>query len=119
MKNFLAVYMGSASSPERTKWDALDPASRKEREGAGMKAWSDWMTKHQAVVVTTGGPLGKTKRVSAKGVADIKNEMTGYAVVKADSHTAAAALFESHPHFTIFPGTAVEIMEALPIPGTR
>jgi hypothetical protein len=26
-------------------------------------------------------------------------------------------LFENHPHFTIFPGEAIEVMECLPIPG--
>jgi hypothetical protein len=26
-------------------------------------------------------------------------------------------MFENHPHFTIFPGDSVEIMECLPIPG--
>ena len=35
----------------------------------------------------------------------------------ADSHEAAAKIFESHPHFTIFPGDSVEIMPVLPIPG--
>jgi len=25
-------------------------------------------------------------------------------------------LFENHPHFSIFPGDAVEVMEVLPIP---
>lgn len=43
--------------------------------------------------------------------------MTGFVVVEAESHDAAAALFVNHPHFAIFPGEAVEIMEALPIPG--
>lgn len=117
MKNFLAVFTGSASSPEKLKWDAMDATQRKEREVAGMKAWGDWMVKHQSVIVTMGGPLGKTKRVSSQGIADIKNEMAGYVVVKAESHDAAAKLFVNHPHFTIFPGDAVEIMEALPIPG--
>lgn len=117
MKNFLAVYMGSASSSARSRWDAMDAAQRKEREAAGMKAWGDWMAKHQSIIVTSGGPLGKTKRVSSQGIADIKNEMTGFVVVKAESHDAAAALFVNHPHFAIFPGEAVEIMEALPIPG--
>ena len=65
---------------------------------------------------TTGGPLGKTKRVSAQGIADTKNAMTGYVIVQAESHEAAAKMFERHPHFTIFPGEAVEIMECLPIP---
>ena len=115
MKNFLAVYMGSATS--LSKWDGLDAAKRKELESKGMQAWGEWMMKHQAVIVTTGGPLGKTKSVSPKGVADIKNEMTGYVVVKAESHEAAAALFAGHPHFSIFPGEAIEVMEVLPIPG--
>jgi hypothetical protein len=117
MKHFLAVFMGSVASESRTKWDAMDAASRKEREAAGMQAWGNWMSQHQSIVVTMGGPLGKTKRVSSQGVADIKNEMTGYVVVKAQSHEAAAALFLNHPHFSIFPGEAIEIMEQLPIPG--
>lgn len=117
MKQFLAVYMGSLGSADFNKWQALDPAVRKEREAAGMKAWGDWMAKHQEIIVAAGGPLGKTKRVSTKGVADIKNEMSGYVVVRAESHDDAAQLFLNHPHFTIFPGVAVEIMEQLPIPG--
>jgi len=39
--------------------------------------------------------------------------------VQADSHAAAAKLFESHPHFAIFPGERVEIMPVLPIPGAQ
>jgi hypothetical protein len=44
--------------------------------------------------------------------------MGAYMVVRADSHEAAAKLFEGHPHFTIFPGERVEIMPVLPIPGS-
>jgi hypothetical protein len=117
MKNFLAVYTGSAASREKSNWDAMEPAKRKEREAAGMKAWGDWMAKHQSAIVTAGGPLGKTKRASSQGIADIKNEMAGYTVIKAESHEAAAKLFVNHPHFAIFPGDSVEIMEVLPIPG--
>jgi hypothetical protein len=64
-----------------------------------------------------GGPLGKTKKVTPGGIADISNEMGAYTVVRADSHEAAAKLFENHPHFAIFPGESVEIMPVLPIPG--
>jgi hypothetical protein len=115
MKKFLAVYTGTPASME--KWNALSESERKQREQAGMKAWGDWMTKHQAIVVEQGGPLGKTKRVTAEGLADIRNAMAGYVVVKAESQEAAARLFEKHPHFTIFPGDGVEVMEILPIPG--
>jgi len=37
--------------------------------------------------------------------------------VQADSHEAAAKLFENHPHFAIFPGDAIEIMPVGAIPG--
>ena len=42
--------------------------------------------------------------------------MTAWVVLRADSHEAAARLFEGHPHFTIFPGDGVEVMEVLPMP---
>jgi hypothetical protein len=117
MKTFLAVYLGSVSSPQRSNWDKLDEATRKTRQNAGMKAWGDWMTTHKASIVTQGGPVGKTKRISSQGIADTANNLTGFIVVQAASHEEAARLFENHPHFAIFPGEAVEIMECLPIPG--
>ena len=46
-----------------------------------------------------------------------RNALTAYTVVRAASHAAAAKLFEGHPHFTLFPGEGVEVMECLPIPG--
>ncbi len=61
-------------------------------------------------------PLGKTKRVDASGASDAKNMMTGYTIIEAESHEAAARLFANHPHFSIFPGESVEIMECLPLP---
>jgi hypothetical protein len=42
--------------------------------------------------------------------------MSAYALVQAESHEAAAKLFEGHPHFTIFPGDGVEVMQVMPIP---
>jgi hypothetical protein len=61
--------------------------------------------------------LGTASKAAAQGVSDTKNSMTGYIRVHADSHEAAARMFENHPHFTIFPGDSAEIMECLPIPG--
>src|SRR5258708_34067731 len=94
---------------------AMEEGKRKKVEATGMKAWGDWMQKHQSVIVETGGPLGKTKRTSAQGVADTKNNLSGYAVVKADSHDAAAKLCEKHAPFAICPGDSGEIMAVLPI----
>lgn len=114
MKKFLAIYIGTADSFK--KWEGLSESERKQREQAGMKAWGDWMAKYQQAVVVEGGPLGKTKRIAPAGISDIKNNMVGYVVVQAESHEAAARMFENHPHFTIFPGDSAEVMECLPIP---
>jgi hypothetical protein len=116
MAKFMAVYTGSPEAHARSGWDQLDEATRKQREAAGMKAWMEWGQKHAGRIVENGGPLGKTKRIGPDGVADIRNNLAGYVVVEADSHEGAARMFEGHPHFTIFPGAGVEIMEILPIP---
>ena len=116
MKRFLAIYLGTESALEKSGWNRLDEAERKKREAAGMQAWMDWGKEHAARIVDIGAPLGKTKRASPDGITDIRNAMTGYVLVEAESHEAAARLFENHPHFSIFPGEAIEIMECLPLP---
>ena len=117
MKKFLAIYIGTPAGVEKAGWNTMDPGKRKELEASGIKAWGEWMSTNRAAIVDPGGPLGKTKRTAAQGVSDTRNSMTGYVIVQADSHEAAARLFEHHPHFKIFPGESVEIMECLPIPG--
>jgi hypothetical protein len=117
MNAYLAVFLGSKNSPRMAAWMAMPEAERKAKEQEGIAAWGAWMQKHHDVVAFTGGPLGKTKRVSGSGVADVSNQMGGFVVVRAESHEAAAKLFEKHPQFTIFPGEAVEIMPVMPIPG--
>jgi hypothetical protein len=117
MKKFLAVYTGSAASFEKSGWSRMEEGKRKELEASGIKAWGAWMAAHESAIVYAGGPLGKTKRTAADGVTDIKNNMSGFVIVEAASHEAAARMFEKHPHFTIFPGDSVETMECLPIPG--
>ncbi|MBS2014034.1 MAG: hypothetical protein JST00_14185 [Deltaproteobacteria bacterium] len=116
MKRFLAVYIGTEAGVARSGWNQLDDAARKAREAEGMRAWMEWSQKHAAQIVDLGAPLGKTKQVSPSGITDLKNAMAGYTVIEAESHEAAAKLFENHPHFTIFPGESVELMECMPIP---
>jgi hypothetical protein len=117
MKRFMAIYTGSPTSAQRAQWDRLDADERSRRQAAGMKAWREWVSAHQSACVDGGGPLGKTKRVTSTGIADTHNNVAAYVIVQAESHEAAARLFENHPHFSIFPGDGVEIMECLPVPG--
>jgi hypothetical protein len=108
LSQFLAIYMGDVNA---AKTD-LDP----ETVQKGMAAWGEWMQRNAARVVYAGGPLGRTKLASKSGVEDIRNAMTGFVIVQAESLEEAARLFENHPHFAIFPGKGVEVMECLPMP---
>jgi hypothetical protein len=116
MKKFLAIYIGTEAALEKSQWNELSEEKRNALSASGMQAWMDWGMANSAAIVDQGTPLGRTKRASAEGIADIKNVMTGYVIVQAESHAAAARLFDNHPHFTIFPGDSVEIMECLPLP---
>ena len=109
MKKFMAVYLGSGDKMKSWK---PDEATMKK----GMEAGSKWMMDNASAIVDQGAPLGKTKRVDANGISDVKNEMGAYVVVQAESYEAAAKMFENHPHFTVFPGERVEVMECLPMP---
>jgi hypothetical protein len=116
MKRFMAVYTGDPQAFEKYQRENPDPKKREAMEREGMQAWLQWGRDHAKAVVDEGAPLGRTKRVTRDGIADVRNNLAGYAIVEAESQEAAAKLFLNHPHFTIFPGDGVEIMECLPIP---
>lgn len=116
MKKFLAMYMGSTSGDAVKKWNAQSDDVKKAKQMDGMKAWMNWGEIHSKSILDQGAPLGKTKKIDNGGVSDIKNLMTGYAIIEAETHEAAAEMFLKHPHFSIFPGDSVEIMECLPMP---
>lgn len=116
MKKFLAIYLGTVRDEGMSKWREMPEAEQKAKTQEGMAAWGKWMQDNAAVVLDMGGPLGKTKKADKSGVSDTKNAMSGYVVLQAESHEAAAKLFENHPHFMIFPGESVEIMEILAMP---
>jgi len=116
MKKFMAVYIGTAAAREKYNQRFSDPVRRKSQEQAGMTAWSRWVKDNSDSIVDVGTPLGKTKRASPEGISDFRNNLVAYTIVQAESHEAAARMFENHPHFTIFPGDSVEILECLPMP---
>lgn len=111
-QRFMAVYIGT---PPRPGDDRVIPDQA--TIGRGMAAWQAWMEKHADIITDTGGPLGKTKRIGPDGRFDTSNTLTGYVIFEAEDHEAAAALFDDHPHFSIFPGDSVEVMPVMPMPG--
>ncbi|MES2206685.1 MAG: YciI family protein [Pseudomonadota bacterium] len=115
---YLAVFLGSKTSPRMEAWNALSQEERNTKMQEGMAAWKAWVEKNQAAIVVMGGPLGKTKKITEQAIEDTSNALGAFIVVRADSHEAAAKLFEKHPHFINFPGESVEVMPVLPIPNS-
>jgi hypothetical protein len=114
MKRFLAIYTGSPAAMSR--WEVLTEDERTKKQTAGIAAWHKWVVDNKASIIELGGPLSRTKLVASTGISDIRNNMSAFTIVQAETQEAAAQLFLNHPHFTIFPGEAVEVMECLPVP---
>ena len=113
MKKFMVLYMASSAEFEKAMKN-----SAPEQQKKGMDAWMKWMDKHKKSIVDGGAPLGKTKRVDAKGTSSTKNGVGGYSIVQARSHDDAAKLFgKNHAHLQMMPGAWIEIVEIMPIPG--
>ncbi len=114
MKRYLAVFTGSPEA--MSSWQTLPDPERQQRQAKGVAAWKKWASDNAASIVELGGPLSRTKRVAKDGISDVRNNLGAFTVVQAESQEAAARLFLDHPHFTLFPGDGVEVMEVLPIP---
>lgn len=82
-----------------------DAASRGKKM---MEAWGKWMSEHADMIISTEAG-GKTKRVTASGVSDTKNDIILCSFAEAESHEAAAKAFEDHPHLQI-PRSSIEVM---------
>ncbi len=81
MKKFVALRLVPASV--MADWAKTDPENRKTAEQKMQAAWGKWMTDHaEMILITEAG--GKTKRVTASGVSDIKNDIILYSFVEAE-----------------------------------
>ena len=110
-QKFLALYLIPASV--MADWMKTDPETRKAAEQKMGGEWQAWMGAHGKMLALTEA-AGKTKRVTADGVSDTKNEIMLYSIVEADSHEAAASAFKNHPHLQI-PQSSIEVMAVRPM----
>jgi hypothetical protein len=111
--HYLAVFLSNKSGPQWQAWYAMSDEERRATDARGVPAVLAWDAAHRDAIVYQGGPLGPTLRTTLAGVEPAVNEMTVFMVVRAESHEAAAKMFEGHPHMTIFPCHAVEVMPLL------
>ena len=111
---FLAVFLGSKNNPRMKAWMALPEAQRRAKEQEGMAAWKSWMEKHHAAVVSMGGPLGKTKKITERGIDDVSNEMTAFVTCPGQQvpQTQTLTFTADASSLTLFfaaPGSLVEV----------
>lgn len=112
--HYLAVFTSDKTGPKWRAWRAMSEAEQTETARRGVAAVAEWEAAHRDSIVYQGGPLGPTKRLGDDGVlTDMVNLLTVFMVVRADSHEAAARLFEGHPHMSIFVCDGVEVMPVL------
>jgi hypothetical protein len=117
MPKFLVTYLAPPSVIDDWKKNT-DPEKRKAAEEKMQGDWKKWMSDHAKLFADVGAGVGRTKRVTAQGVRDARNDIMLYAIVDADSHEAAARTFAGHPHLQI-PQASIEIMEIHPLPGMK
>jgi hypothetical protein len=108
MPRFVAVY---TMKPEDVAAFRARPKSEQEAtDKAGLKAWEEWAKRNAAAIVANDVMVGKTRRVTKTGIVDARNQIAGFLIVEASDITAAASLFQDHPHITIFPGDGIDVM---------
>ena len=105
-QRFLVLYLIPASV--MADWASADPTMRQAEEKKMHAAWGKWMGEHAEMIISTEAG-GKTKRVTASGIADTKNDIIMCLIIEAVSHEAAVKVFEDHPHLQI-PQSSIEVM---------
>ncbi|KAB2729226.1 hypothetical protein F9L02_15635 [Brucella intermedia] len=88
----------------------LSKAEQDTVDAEGVAQWKAWEDRNAAVILDRGGMVGKTTRVTKNGIVEAENPFCGYLVVEAETASAAARLFQDHPHITVFPGDGIDIM---------
>ena len=114
MPRFVAVY--TMKPEDLAAFRALPKSEQEATDNAGLKAWEEWTKRNAAAIVATDVMVGKTKRVSKTGITDALNQIAGFVIVEAADITAAARLFEDHPHIAIFPGDGIDVMPVVSKP---
>lgn len=109
---YLGIFLSDKNGPQWQAWRAMSEDQQRARDEEGLAALDAWEARNQDAIVT-GGPLGRTKRATTESVTDAVNQMTVFIVIRAASLEAAAQMLMDHPHMTVFPCHAVEVMPVL------
>jgi hypothetical protein len=110
MKKFLILYVSSKTAMER-----MTKPTPEQVKGM-MEAWFGWKNKVGSALVDFGNPTGHAATVPAGASMLGESKIGGYSILQAESAEAVAGLIKDHP-FLAAPGSTIEVLEYLPMPG--
>jgi hypothetical protein len=108
MGKFLAIFNGAADEASKAE------LTEQERT-AFLNAWASWAQANQRAIVDPGAPLNAKRLVTAQGVEEYTDAMTGYTIIEAGSHDEAVQIFAGHPHLKLFAGNSIAVLECPPM----
>jgi hypothetical protein len=111
MKKYLVMYMAPASAIDTMMQNMTPEISKAHND-----SWMRWMEENKSSIVDQGNMLGKNKRVSSAGVVDVRNDMTGYSMIEAESADAAAEIVKTNPMLQMAEAY-IEVTEIMPMSG--
>jgi hypothetical protein len=109
MNTYVAMYRVPIATIEDWK-KTTSPEEMEKQSNQMIEDMNAWMDKHSDSFVDRGQPLGKTKSVTPAGIIDSRNDLNFYQIVQAESHDAAAQIFQDCPHMRI-PDSFIDVME--------
>lgn len=114
MKTYLVLFTCSENSKNHLAWKRLSSEEQRIRSDQGTIALQKWIDQYQQKIIFHGGSLSKmTSVVDSNGALDIPSQMGAFFVVEAESKEMVTSMFLNHPHFSIFPGDSIQILERI------
>ncbi len=111
-QKFLAIFTCSENSENHQAWMKLSLEEKQERLKNGSLALERWHQKYFKKIIYQKCDLDSvTMQVSKAGIQEVPSQMGGFLMVEAGSKQEAAEMFLDHPHFSLFPGDSVDILE--------
>ena len=111
MNKYVVLYRASTSAADQMA------NATPEQMRAGMDAWMSWSQRAGSAIVDLGTPLGNGRHIAGDGAAASDSDVSGFSILQAESADTALELLRDHPHLHM-PGSSIELLEAMPMPGS-
>lgn len=103
------------NAPEPAK-DQMARSSMEQMQ-ASMADWIAWKDEaEKKVTFTFGSPLQAVARISPTEAGESDNQISGYAMIEADSQELAVEVLRNHPHL-LRDGATIDLAEVVTMPG--